>query len=184
MIAAEMAVKRLELTRELLPHARAVALIVNPSFAGSETEMGEVAAAGRVLGLQTRRLSATSTRGVDAAFATIGEHRDAVMVGTDGFFIDRRDQIAALANRYRVAGVYPFPDFPAVGGLMSYGPILADGYRQAGIYTGRILRGAKPTDLPIVQPTKLDLVINVKAAKAIGLTIPPVMLTRANEVIE
>ena len=185
MIAAEIAVKRLELVREVLPQLGAVAMIVNPNFAGSETEMAEVEAAGRVLGVRTTRLAASNARELDAAFATFGRERvDAVMVGTDGFFIDRRDQLAALANRYRVAGVYPFPDFPAAGGLMSYGPSLADGYRQAGIYTGRILRGAKPTDLPIVQPTKLDLVINVKAAKAIGLTIPPIMLTRADEVIE
>ena len=185
MIAAEIAVKRLELVREVLPQLGVVAMIVNPNFAGSETEMAEVEAAGRVLGVRTRRLAASNARELDAAFATFGRERvDAVMVGTDGFFIDRRDQLAALANRYRVAGVYPFPDFPAAGGLMSYGPSLADGYRQAGIYTGRILRGAKPTDLPIVQPTKLDLVINVKAAKAIGLTIPPIMLTRADEVIE
>jgi putative tryptophan/tyrosine transport system substrate-binding protein len=185
MIAAEMAAKRLELTRELLPHARAVAMIVNPNFAGSETEMGEVAAAGRVLGLQTRRLAATSTRGLDAAFATIGEHRDdAVMVGTDGFFIDCRDQIAALAIRYKVAGIFPFPDFPAAGGLMSYGTSLVDGYRQAGVYTGRILNGAKPTDLPVVQPTKFELVLNLRAAKAIGLTIQPMMLSRADQVIE
>ena len=185
MIAAEIAVKRLELVREVLPQLGVVAMIVNPNFAGSETEMAEVEAAGRVLGVRTRRLAASNARELDAAFATFGRERvDAVMVGTDGFFIDRRDQLAALANRYRVAGVYPFPDFPAAGGLMSYGPSLADGYRQAGIYTGRILRGAKPTDLPIVQPTKLDLVINVNAAKAIGLTIPPIMLTRADEVIE
>jgi putative ABC transport system substrate-binding protein len=185
MIAAEMAVKRLELTRELLPHARAVAMIVNPNFAGSETEMGEVAAAGRVLGLQTRRLAATGTRGIDAAFATIGEHcDDAVMVGTDGFFIDRRDQIAALAIRYKVAGIFPFPDFPAAGGLMSYGTSLVDGYRQAGVYTGRILNGSKPADLPVVQPTKFELVLNLRAAKAIGLTIQPMMLSRADQVIE
>ena len=185
MIAAEMAVKRLELTRELLPHARAVAMIVNPNFAGSETEMAEVAAAGRVLGVQTRRLAVTSTRELDAAFATIGEHRDdAVMVGTDGFFIDRRDQIAALAIRYQVAGIFPFPDFPAAGGLMSYGTSLVDGYRQAGVYTGRILNGAKPADLPVVQPTKFELVLNLRAAKAIGLTIQPMMLSRADQVIE
>jgi putative ABC transport system substrate-binding protein len=185
MIAAEIAVKRLELAREVLPQMSAVAMIVNPNFAGAETEMTEVEAAGRSLGVRTRRLAASNASELDAAFVTFGQDRvDAVMVGTDGFFIDRRDQLAALANRYRVAGVYPFPDFPAAGGLMSYGPSLTDGYRQAGVYTGRILRGAKPTDLPVVQPTKLDLVINVKAAQAIGLTIPPVMLSRADEVIE
>jgi putative ABC transport system substrate-binding protein len=184
-IAAEIAVKRLELARDVLPQLRAVAMIVNPNFAGAETEMAEVEAAGRMLGVRTRRLAASNASELDAAFATFGQERvDAVMVGTDGFFINRRDQIAALANRHRVAGVYPFPDFPAVGGLMSYGPNLADGYRQAGVYTGRVLRGAKPADLPVIQPTKLDLVINLKAARAIGLTIPPIVLSRADEVIE
>ena len=123
MIAAEIAVKRLELVREVLPQLGVVAMIVNPNFAGSETEMAEVEAAGRVLGVRTRRLAASNARELDAAFATFGRERvDAVMVGTDGLFIDRRDQLAALANRYRVAGVYPFPDFPAAGGLMSHGP--------------------------------------------------------------
>ena len=184
-IAAEIAVKRLELTHELMPHARAVAMIVNPNFAGVETEMAEVEAAGRGLGLQTKRLAASSASELDAAFAIIGQQRvDAVMVGTDGFFIDRRDQIAALATRYKVAGIYPFPDFPAAGGLMSYGASLADGYRQAGVFAGCILKGAKPADLPVVQPTKFDLVINLMAAKAIGLAIPPIMLTRADQVIE
>jgi len=160
-------------------------MIVNPNFAGAETEMTEVEAAGRILGVRTRRLSASKASEPDAAFVTFAQGRvDAVMVGTDGFFIERRHQIAALANRYRVVGVYPFPEFPAVGGLMSYGPNLADGYRQAGVYTGRVLRGTKPADLPVIQPTKLDLVINLKAAKAIGLTIPPIMLSRADEVIE
>ena len=94
------------------------------------------------------------------------------MVGTDGFFIDRRNQIAALAIRYRVTGIYPFPDFPQASGLMSYGPSLSDGYRQVGIYAGRVLKGAKPADLPVIQPTKFELVINLKAAKAMGLAIP------------
>ena len=184
-IAAEMAVKRIELMHELLPQARAIAMIVNPNFAGAETEMAEVETAGRIFGLQTRRLAASSTGELDAAFATLGQQRvDAVMVGTDGFFIDRRDQIAALATRYKVAGIFPFPDFPAAGGLMSYGASRADGYRQAGVYTGRVLKGAKRADLPIMPPTKFELVIDLEAAKAIGLTISPVMLARADEVIE
>jgi putative ABC transport system substrate-binding protein len=184
-IAAEIAVKRLEIMREVLPQARTVAMIVNPTFAGAETEMAEVAAAGRALGLQTRRLDASSACEIDAAFAIIGQHGDdAVMVGTDGFFVDRRDQIVALATRYKVAGIFPFPSFPEVGGLMSYGASLTDVYRQAGVYTGRILHGAKPAELPVMQPTKFEVVINLKAAKAIGLTIPPIMLPRADRVIE
>ena len=169
-IAAEIAVKRLELTRDFLPQASAVAMIVNPNFAGSETEFAGVELAGRSLGFRTTRLAASGTLELDAAFATVDkQHIDVVMVGTDGFFIDRRNQIAALAIRYRVTGIYPFPDFPQAGGLMSYGPSLTDGYRQAGVYTGRVLKGAKPVDLPVIQPTKFELVINLKAAKAIGL---------------
>ena len=184
-VAAEIAVKRLELARELLPHAGSVAMIVNPNFAGADTEMAAVEAAGRLLGLQTHRLAASNAQELDTAFAKIGElHADTVMVGTDGFFIDRRGQIAALAARYKVAGIYPFPDFPTAGGLMSYGASLSDGYRQVGVYVGRILKGAKPGDLPVMQPTKFDLVINVNAAKAIGITISPMMLSRADEVIE
>ena len=106
------------------------------------------------------------------------------MVGTDGFFIDRRKQIAALAIRYMVTGIYPFPDFPPAGGLMSYGASLADGYRQAGVYTGRVLKGAKPADLPIIQPTKFELVINLRAAKASASQSQKSYLARADELIE
>jgi ABC-type uncharacterized transport system substrate-binding protein len=184
-VAAEIAVKRPELTRDLIPNARSVAMIINPAFAGAEIEMAEVEAAGRTLGLQTRRLAANAPNEIDAAFENIGKDRvDAVMVGTDGFFIDRRDQIAALASRYQVAGIYPYPDYPRAGGLMSYGPDLAHGYTQVGVYAGRILKGAKPADLPVVQPTKFELVINLRIAKVLGLTVPPTMLARADEVIE
>jgi putative ABC transport system substrate-binding protein len=184
-IAAEIAVKRLELTRELLPKASAVAMIVNPNFAGAETEFAEVESAGRSLGFRTTRLAASRSSELDAAFATIDkQHMDVVMVGTDGFFIDRRNQIAALAIRYRVTGIYPFPDFPQASGLMSYGPSLFDGYRQAGVYTGRVLKGAKPADLPVIQPTKFELVINLKAAKAIDFAIPEKFLLRADTLLE
>jgi putative ABC transport system substrate-binding protein len=185
LIAAEMAVKRLEFTRELLPHARTIAMIINPSYPRADSEMAEVEAAGRVIGLQTQRVSASSERDLDAAFATISRMRvDAVMVGTDGYFVTRRDQIVALAARYAMPGIYPFPDFPAAGGLTSYGASLTDAYRQAGVYTGRVLKGAKPADLPVLQPTKFELVINLKTAKALGLTIPPSLLARADQVIE
>jgi putative ABC transport system substrate-binding protein len=185
IIAQQMGPKRLELMRELLPQIRTVAMIINPKFAGAESEMREVEAAGRSMGLRTPRFAASSNGEIDDAFATIGQqHVDAVMVGADGYLITRRDQFAALAIRYTMPIMYPFPDFPAAGGLISYGPSITDGYRQAGTYVGRILKGARPADLPIVQPTKFDLVINVKAAKAIGLTIQPMMLARADKVIE
>ena len=185
LVAAELAVKRLEVIRELLPHARAVAMIVNPNYPGAEAEMAEVEAAGRVIGLHSQKVIAGDVPALETAFVTISQMRvDAVTVGTDGFFIARREQIAALAARYAVPGIYPFPDFPAAGGLASYGASLADAYRQAGVYTGRVLKGAKPADLPITQPVKFELVINLRAAKALGLTVPPQLLGRADEVIE
>jgi putative ABC transport system substrate-binding protein len=185
IIAQQMGAKRLELIRELLPQIRTVAMIINPKFAGAESEMREMEEAGRSMGLQTFRFAASSDNEIDAVFAAIGQqHIDAVMVATDGYLITRRDQLAALAVRYRMPTMYPFPDFPAAGGLISYGPSLTDGYRWAGVYVGRILKGAKPTDLPIIQPTKFDLVVNLKAAKAIGLTVSPMLLVRADEVIE
>ena len=185
LLAAEMATKRLELIRDLLPQSRAVAMITNPTYPGSGSEMAEVEAAGRLIGMQTHRLEASNARDLDAAFATIGQLRvDAFMVGADGFFITRREQLAALAARHAVPGIYPFPDFPAAGGLLSYGVSLTDAYRQVGVYTGRILKGAKPADLPVTQPTKFELVINLKAAKALGLTIPPSFHLRADEMIE
>jgi ABC-type uncharacterized transport system substrate-binding protein len=184
-IAAEIANKRLQLMRELLPRASSVAMIVNPNFSGAETEFAEVEAAGRITGFQIERLAASRPSDLDAAFATIGQERiDAVVVGTDGFFIDRRNQIAALATRYKIAGIYSFSAYPAAGGLMSYGPSIADEYRQAGVYAGRILKGDKPADLPVIQPTKFELVINLKAAKAMGLKIPDRLLITADEVIE
>ena len=185
IIAQEMGAKRLELMRRLLPQIRTVAMIINPKFAGAEAEMQEVQAAGRSMGLQALRFAASSDGEIDSAFASIGrQHCDAVMVGTDGYLITRRDQFAELAIRYTLPTMYPFPAFPTAGGLISYGPSLADGYRQAGVYVGRVLKGAKPADLPIVEPTKFDLVINLKAAKTIGLAIPPSVMLRADRVIE
>jgi putative tryptophan/tyrosine transport system substrate-binding protein len=147
--------------------------------------MAEVEAAGRLLGIQIHKAAASSAADIDTAFAPIGELRvDAFMVGADGFFITRRDQFAALATHYGVAGVYPFPDFPSAGGLLSYGLSLVEAYRQAGVYTGRILKGAKPADLPVLQPTKFELIINLKTAEALRLTIPTLIQARADEMIE
>ena len=185
LIAAEMAAKRLELTRELLPHARAVAMVVNPNYPGADSEMAEVEAAGRIVGLRTEKLTAGSEDEIDAAFASLAQRRvDAVMVGADGFLITRCNQIVALASHYRIPGIYPFVDFPETGGLMSYGASLSDAYRQAGVYAGRILRGAKPADLPVQQPTRFDLFINLKTARELGLTVPPMLIARAEQVLE
>jgi ABC-type uncharacterized transport system substrate-binding protein len=184
-IAAEIAVKRLELTRDLLPQARAVAMIINPHFPGADAQMAEVEAAGRLVGMQTQRVVASSERDLDAAFATMRQrHVDAVIVAADGFFITRRGQIAALATRYAMPAIYPFSDYVVAGGLASYGNSVAEDYRQAGLYAGRILKGAKPADLPVMRPTKFELAINLKTAKALGLTVPPTLLARADEVIE
>ncbi len=185
LLAAEMATKRLELIRDLLPRARAIAMITNPAYPGSHSEMAEVEAAGRSVGMQTHRVAASSPSDLDSAFTTISQlSADAFTVGADGFFITRREQFAALAAQYALPGIYPFPDFPESGGLLSYGLDLVDAYRQAGIYTARILKGAKPADLPVIQPTKFQLVINLKTVKALGLTVPPSILARADEVIE
>jgi putative ABC transport system substrate-binding protein len=185
LLAAEMATKRLELIRDLLPNARAVAMITNPTYPGSDDEMAEVATAASKMGMQAHKVSAATPGEVDAAFAIIGQLRvDAFLVGADGFFITRREQLAALATRHALPGIYPFPDFPAAGGLLSYGLSLSDAYRQAGVYTGRILRGAKPADLPVMQPTKFELILNLKAAKSFGLNIPSSFQLRADEVIE
>jgi putative ABC transport system substrate-binding protein len=183
--AQAMGAKRLELIHELLPHVQSVAMIINPKFAGAESEYREVETAGRAMGLQISRFLANSDREIDAAFATIHQQAvDTVIVGTDGYLITRRDQFAALSARYRIPTVYPFREFPAAGGLISYGPSVKDGYRQAGIYVGRILKGAKPADLPIIQSMKFYMAINLKTAKSIGLAIPQTLMFRADEVIE
>jgi ABC-type uncharacterized transport system substrate-binding protein len=185
MIAQEMGAKRLELMRELLPNVRTMAMLINPKFAGAEAESHDVEIAGRSMGLQILRLTASNDSEIDAAFAMASKERvEAAMVGTDGYLLARREQIAALATRHAMPTMYPYPDFPVAGGLISYGPSLTDGYRHAGVYAGRILKGASPADLPVVQPTKFDLVINLKTAKALGLDIPPMLLARADEVIE
>jgi putative tryptophan/tyrosine transport system substrate-binding protein len=180
-----MATKRLELIRDLLPRARAIAMITNPAYPGSHSEMVEVEAAGRSLGMQTHKVVASSPGDLDSAFATISQMSvDAFTVGADGFFITRREQFAALAAHYALPGIYPFPDFPESGGLISYGLDLGDAYRQAGVYTGRILKGANPADLPVMQPTNFALRVNLKTAKALGLSIPESFLLLADEVIE
>jgi putative ABC transport system substrate-binding protein len=185
LLAAEMAVKRLELIRDLLPNARTVAMMINPTFPGAGSELAEVKAAGRTIGMQIHGAKATSPSDIDAALAAFDQLRVAAfIVGADGYFITRRHQLATLAARYAIPGIYPFPDFPRAGGLLSYGVSLHDAYRQAGVLTGRVLKGGKPADLPVQQPTKFELVVNLKSAKALGLNIPDKLLAFADEVIE
>jgi putative tryptophan/tyrosine transport system substrate-binding protein len=182
----ELTAKRLELLRELVPAATRVAVLVNPTGGPSvETTVRDVEAAARAMGLQTQVLNASTSHEIAAAFATFGRERpDGLFVGGDAFFISRRVQLAHLATRHAVIATYPLRDFAEVGGLMSYGSNLTDAYRQVGAYTGRILKGAKPADLPVVQASKFELVVNAETARILGLTVPPSLLARADEVIE
>jgi len=185
MLTAELDAKRLELLRELVPTAHVIGALVNPGRPDAEAQSRYAQEAGRALGLRVIILSASSESEIDKTFANLAEQRiGALLVGADPFFHSRREQLIALVARHAVPTMYMTRDFVTAGGLMSYGASIEEGYRQAGIYTGQILKGAKPADLPIVQPTKFVLVINLKAAKALGLEIPPTVLARADEVIE
>jgi putative tryptophan/tyrosine transport system substrate-binding protein len=177
--------KRLELLREMVPKVAVIAMLVNPNFLDADTQSRDAEEAALALGLELRVLRASTDRDLDTAFSTLVQHRaGALVVGNDPFFNIRRDQVLALAARYAVPTIYPFRDFAAAGGLASYGTNISDAYRHAGIYTARILKGAKPTDLPVVQPTKFELVINLKTARALGLDVPDKLLLAADEVID
>ena len=184
--SGELAAKRLELLRELVPAAARGAVLVNPANAtGTEATLRDVEVAARAMGLQIQVLNASTSREIDAAFATlVRERADALFVGADSFFDSRRVQLALLAMRHAIPATYAAREFAEVGGLMSYGSNVADAYRQVGVYTGRILKGAKPADLPVVQSTKFELVINAQTARMLGLDVPPSLLARADEVIE
>ncbi len=185
-LTAELAAKRLDLLHELLPTAAVVAVLVNPTNpANAESETRNLRDAAPSLGLKLHILRASTVSEIDEAFGTLVEFRvGALVVSGDQLFTNRREQIVALAARHGVPAIYNWREFAAAGGLMSYGNDLADSYRQAGIYTGKILKGAKPADLPVQQAVKVELVINLKTAKALGLTVPLTLLGRANEVIE
>jgi putative ABC transport system substrate-binding protein len=185
-LTQELQAKRLELLSELVPGAARMAVLVNPADATvAESTVKEVEAAARALGLQIQFLNVSTIREIDAAFATfVRERPDALFVSGDTFFSSRRVQLAQLATFYRLPATYTLRDYAEAGGLMSYGPSITDAWRQIGVYTGRILKGAKPADLPVVQASKFELVINAGTARMLGLTVPPTLLSTADEVIE
>ena len=185
-LTAEVVAKRLDLVRQLVPSAAAVAVLVNPTNpAATDAETRSLRDAAHFLGLQLHFLGASNPSEIDAPFMTLIERRiGALVVSADPFFTTRKDQIVALAGQHAVPAIYVWREFPTAGGLISYGTDLADTQRQAGVLVGKILNGAKPADLPVQQAVKVELVINLKTAKALGLTIPLPLLGRADEVIE
>src|SRR5262249_4221050 len=184
--AGEVTAKRLEILRELVPTATRIAVLVNPAnIASAETTLKEAEAAARTLGLKIRVLNASTSREIDAAFATLGQDRpDALLVGIDAFLASRRVQLVHLATLHKLPASYPTREFAEAGGLMSYGADITDAWRQVGVYAGRILQGAKPADLPVVQSDKFELLINATIARMLGLIVPASLLARADGVIE
>ena len=183
-IFQELGAKRLGLLHQFVPNATVVAMLINPNFPLIATEVRDVQAGAHDLGRQLMILNASIETEIDTAFATIVERKAALMVGTDAFLLGQRDQIVRLAARHAVPAIYFSREFVEAGGLMSYGPNLINGYRQAGVYTGRILRGTHPAELPVVQPTTHIFSINLKTAKVLGTEVPPALLALADEVIE
>jgi putative tryptophan/tyrosine transport system substrate-binding protein len=185
IFTAELMPKRLEVISELVPRAGVIALLVNPNNAGAERIVRDVREAAGAKGVQLHILKAGTESEIDAAFAALVElHAGALLIGTDPFFGSRREQLVGLAAHHIVPAIYPWPDFAKAGGLVSYGPSTTAAFREVGIYVGRILKGEKPADLPVQQPTTFELVVNLNTAKALGLTVPPSILARADEVIE
>ena len=185
MVSAELRPKMLQLLHELAPHAKLIHMLANPTSAGIDIQKRETQAAANANGLQFQLRPASTPAAIDAAFVKIAEQpASALLVASDPFLTSRRNQITALAAKHAVPAIYAWREFAQAGGLMSYGSSNSDGYRQAGLYAARLLKGEKPGDLPVQQPTKYELVINLKAAKALGINVPPAMQTRADELIE
>jgi len=183
-LEVELMPKRLELLLELLPGAGMIALLINPKNANAEGMVRDVEAAARVNRVQLQILKASTENEIDDAFAIIVRQQTGLVVSTDPFFNSRRNQLVALAARHAVPAIYERREFTAAGGLISYGPSFTAAFWQLGVYAGKILKGARPADLPVQQPTRFELVVNLKTAHALGLTVPPSILTRADEVIE
>jgi putative ABC transport system substrate-binding protein len=184
-LTIELDAKRFEILSELVPGAKVVGALVNANRPGVEVQEQDLRTAAKASGRELVLLRTGDPRAIDAAFATLAERKvTALVVGADAFFNNNRQQIVVLAARYAIAAVYQWREFPSEGGLVSYGPDLSDAYRQSGLYVGRILKGEKPADLPVTQPTKFELVINLKTARAIGLTVPSTLIARADKVIE
>ena len=186
LFTGELTAKRLELLSMLVPGAARVAVLVNPATATiTETTLRDLQPAARAMGLQIQVLNASTSQEISAAFATFERERpDAVLVGLDPFFAGRRVQLVHLATRYAVPAAYSVRDFAEAGGLISYGASIVDAWRQVGVYCGRVLKGVKPAELPVVQSSKFELVINAETARMLGLTVPPSLLSVADEVIE
>jgi putative ABC transport system substrate-binding protein len=185
ILTAELMPKRLELLSEMVPQAKMIALLANPNNLAAERMMRDVQEAARAKGVQLQILKAGAENEFETAFAALVQsHAGGLLVGNDPFFFSRREELVALAARHVVPAMYEWREFAAAGGLISYGTSFAAVNRQVGVYAGRILKGAKPADLPVEQPTRFELVVNLKTAKALGLTVPPSILSRADEVIE
>jgi putative ABC transport system substrate-binding protein len=184
-LVVDLTAKLLELLSELVPRANVIALLVNPTNPLTERLTKVAQEAARAKGVQISFLKAGTEREIDAAFTSLSQLKaGALVVGADSFFAAQRDQLVALASSHAIPVIYPFREWVTAGGLVSYGPSLTDVYRQAGSYAGKILKGAKPADLPVQQPTRFELVINLKTANALGLSVPQALLARADEVIE
>jgi putative ABC transport system substrate-binding protein len=177
--------KRLELLHDLIPKVVVIGLLINPDAPNTERVLPQIFEVARAARLQIQVINANSEPDIDAGFTTLANQRvEALVVSTDPLFTASRDRLAALASRYAIPAIYGRREFVAAGGLVSYGENLAEAYRQMGVYAGKILKGAQPADLPVMQLTKIELVINLKTAKALGLTVPPALLARADELIE
>jgi putative tryptophan/tyrosine transport system substrate-binding protein len=185
MLTIELDGKRMELLREMVPTAEIIGALMDSSRPEADAQLKSVQAAAQAVGRQLVVASAGSERDFDAAFETLVQQRaGALLVSASPLFTSRRDRLVALAARHAIPAFFQFREFAVAGGLASYGASVTEGYRQAGVYVGRILKGEKPSDLPVIQPTRFELVINLKTAQALGLTVPASLLTRADEVIE